>query len=67
MDSGLYVSLKDKIASRPVVNSLIGTPFIGASVLRNLKPGSAKYDTKNPQNNYRLTTFAQNIQLSCYS
>jgi hypothetical protein len=62
MDSGLYVSLKDKIASRPVVKSLIGTPFIGASVLRNYKPGGARYDSKNPQNNYRLTTFAQNIQ-----
>jgi hypothetical protein len=62
MDSGLYVSLKDKIASQPVVKSLIGTPFIGASVLRNYKPGGARYDTKNPQNNYRLTTFAQNIQ-----
>ncbi len=62
MDSGLFVSLKDKMASRPLVKGLIGSPFIGASVLRNLKPGSAHYDTKNTQNNYRLTTFAQNIE-----
>lgn len=62
IDSGLFVSLKDKIASRPVVKNLIGTPFTGASVLRNKKPGSATYDTKNPESNYRLTTFAENIQ-----
>lgn len=62
MDSGLFVSLKDKIASRPVVKNLIGTPFIGASVLRNLKPGSARYKPGDPQNNYRLTTFADNVK-----
>jgi hypothetical protein len=62
IDSGLWVSLKDKIAQRPVVASLIGTPFVGASVLRNKKPGSVNYDAKNPESNRRLTTFAQNIE-----
>ena len=62
MDSGLFVSLKDKIARRPVVANLIGTPFAGASVLRNKKPGSANYDTKNPESNRRLTTFAENVK-----
>jgi Family of unknown function (DUF5696) len=61
-DTGLFVSLKDKIASRPVVANLIGTPFAGASVLRNKKPGSANYDTKNPASNRRLATFAQNVE-----
>ncbi|MGO9262883.1 MAG: DUF5696 domain-containing protein [Bryobacteraceae bacterium] len=62
MDSGLFVSLKEKIAQRPVVGNLIGHPFIGASVLRNKRPGAATYDTKNPDSNRRLTTFEQNIQ-----
>ena len=62
MDSGLFVGLKTKIAQKPVVQSLIGTPFVGASVLRNKKPGSVNYDTKNPTANRRLTTFAENIQ-----
>jgi hypothetical protein len=62
MDSVLYVSLKDKIAHNAVVKNLIGSPLMGASVLRNLKPGSANYNTKNPESNYRLTTFAENIQ-----
>ena len=62
MDSGLFVSLKEKIAARPLVRNLIGNPFIGASVLRNKKPGAATYDAKNPESNRRLTTFEQNIQ-----
>jgi Family of unknown function (DUF5696) len=61
IDAGLFLSLKDKIAQRPVVASLIGTPFTGLSVLRNKKPGSVNYDTKNPATNRRLSTFAQNI------
>ena len=62
MDSGLYVSLKDKIAQRPVVANLIGRPVVGLRVLKNVKEGSAEYDPKDPANNYRLVTFAQNIQ-----
>ncbi|MFL6446624.1 MAG: DUF5696 domain-containing protein [Bryobacteraceae bacterium] len=62
MDSGLYVSLKDKIAQRPVVQDLIGRPVVGMRVLRNVKPGSATYDTKDHSKNYRLVTFDQNIQ-----
>ena len=60
MDSGLYVSLKDKIAHNAAVQSLVGSPVMGVRVLRNFKPGSAVWDAKNPQNNYRLVTFAEN-------
>lgn len=62
MDSGLFVSLKDKIAHDPAVKNLIGIPMMGARVLKNVKPGSAEYDPKNHSNNYHLTTFAENIQ-----
>ena len=61
-DSGLFVSLRQKIARQPLVKSLIGTPFIGASVLRNKRPGAATYDAAHPESNRRLTTFEQNIQ-----
>jgi hypothetical protein len=60
IDAGLFVSLRDKIARRPIVANLIGGPFTGLSVLRNKKPGSANYDAKNPESNRRLATFAQN-------
>ncbi len=62
IESGLFVSLKDKIARNPLVENLIGSPFTGASVLRNVKPGGPRYDTKNPKANYRLTTFAEHIR-----
>ena len=62
MDSGLYVSLKDKIAQRPRVKDLIGQPVVGMRVLRNVKPGSAAYDPKDPSKNYQLVTFEQAIQ-----
>jgi hypothetical protein len=60
INTGLYVPLKDKIASNSVVKSLIGSPIAGASVWRNVKEGSAEYDLKDPQKNYLLTTFARN-------
>ena len=56
-DSGLFVSLKEKIARTPAVNDLIGTPQTRVSILRNLKPDSDRYDTKDPSKNYSLTTF----------
>ena len=61
-DSGLFVSLREKIARQPLVKSLMGNPFIGASVLRNKRPGAATYDAAHPENNRRLTTFEQNIE-----
>ena len=61
-NSGLFVSLKDKIAHNPVVKDLIGSPVGGLPVLRNVKAGSAEHDPSHPDKHYRLTTFAQNIQ-----
>jgi uncharacterized protein DUF5696 len=57
MESGLFVSLKEKIARTPAVNDLIGTPHTRVSILRNLTPSSDRYDTKDPSKNYSLTTF----------
>ncbi len=62
MNSGLYVSLKDKIAHQPLVERLIDQPVVRLRVLRNVKPGSAEYDLQHAEKNYHLTTFAQDIQ-----
>ena len=59
MESGLFVSLKEKIARTPGVAGLLGTPQMRMSILRNLKPDSDRYDTKEPSKNYSLTTFAE--------
>jgi hypothetical protein len=57
METGLFVSLKEKIARTPSVNDLIGTPHTRVSILRNLKPESDRYDTKDLSKNFSLTTF----------
>lgn len=57
MDTGLFVSLKEKIARTPAVNDLIGTPQTRISILHNLSPDSDRYDPKDPTKNYNLVTF----------
>jgi len=57
MDTGLFVSLSEKIARTPGVKDLIGVPQTRLSILRNMSPDSDRYDTKDPSKNYSLTTF----------
>jgi hypothetical protein len=57
MDTGLFVSLKEKIARTPILADMIGTPQTRVGILRNRKKDSDRYDTENPTNNYSLTTF----------
>ena len=59
LDTGLFVSLKEKIARTPLLGNLVGVPHMRASILRNLKPESDRYDTKDPSKNYSLTTFEE--------
>ncbi len=62
MDTGHFVSLRDKMAREPLVKELIGTPHTRLHVLTNFKQDSDRYDAKNPANNYRLTTFDQRAE-----
>lgn len=62
MESGLFVSLKEKIARTPLVGSLIGTPQTRVSILRNRSVDSDRYDTKDPSQNYSLATFEERAQ-----
>jgi hypothetical protein len=59
IETGLFVSLKQKIAGVPAVASLIGTPLTRFSILRNLSPESSRYDRTALEKNYQLTTFDQ--------
>jgi hypothetical protein len=59
IDDGHFVSLKEKIARGPAVARLIGTPHLRQHILRNYRQGAYRYDTKNPDTNYRLVTFDQ--------
>jgi hypothetical protein len=40
IDTGLLVSMREKIARRPVVQEVIGMPLIRSGILTNIKPGS---------------------------
>lgn len=56
-DTGLFVSLKEKIARTPELAKLIGTPQTRVGILRNRNKSSDRYDTAHPENNHSLTTF----------
>ncbi len=62
MDTGQFVSLKEKIAREPLVGQLIGTPHVRQHALRNYKPGGHRYDPNHPDRNYRVTTFDELAQ-----
>ena len=62
MEQGLFASLKEKIARTPSVKGLIGTPLTRLSILRNVKTDSTRYDSKNPEKNYSLTTFDERVR-----
>lgn len=57
MDTGQFVSLKEKMARTPAVTNLIGTPQTRISILHNLSPDSDRYDTKDSSKNFNLVTF----------
>ena len=59
MDTGLFVSLKEKIARSPVVGQMIGLPQTRIGILHNQSPLSDRY---NPTNHYELFTFDQRAQ-----
>jgi hypothetical protein len=53
-DTGLFVSLKEKIARKPILADVIGLPQTRVSILFNQTTASDRY---NPTNHYRLNTF----------
>lgn len=57
-NTGLFVSLKDKIARNPIVQELIGTPIIRSSILTNYKSDGARW-TRDSTTRYKLVTFDQ--------
>jgi hypothetical protein len=62
MDTGHFVSLKEKIAREPKVQQLIGTPHIRLHILRNYKAGGYRWDPSNPAVNYNLVTFDERAE-----
>jgi hypothetical protein len=56
-DTGLFISLNEKMARTPILANLIGVPQTRVGILRNRKSDSDRYDAENPTNNYSLSSF----------
>ncbi|WP_166437267.1 DUF5696 domain-containing protein [Niastella caeni] len=57
-ETGLFVSLQEKIALNPRVKQVIGTPIIRSGILTDYKAGSDRWK-RDTGTRYRLTTFDQ--------
>jgi hypothetical protein len=60
--TGLFVSLKEKIARNPQVADLLGTPILRSGILTDIKSDSLRYSTTQPARNHHLTTFDERGQ-----
>ena len=58
-DTGLYVSLAEKIARNPKVKDLIGTPITRSGILTDIVPDSLRFKKDNPSFNHHVNTFDQ--------
>jgi hypothetical protein len=59
IESGRFVSLKEKIARNPLVGRLVGAPVVHTSILYHVQPASSYYDGKDPAKNHQLVPFDQ--------
>ncbi len=57
IETGRFVSLKEKIARNPVVGKLIGAPIIHTGILSHIQPASIYYDKSDLSKNHQLVTF----------
>jgi hypothetical protein len=57
VESGRFVSLREKLARNPLVAKLVGAPVIHTSILYHIQPQSSYYDKKDPAKNHQLATF----------
>ncbi len=57
IESGTFVSLKEKIARRPLVGRLVGAPVIHTSILYHMQPASNYFNKDDPAKNHQLVTF----------
>jgi hypothetical protein len=57
LETGHFVSLKEKIARNPLVGKLIGSPVIHTSILYHIQPESSYYHKDEPEKNHRVVSF----------
>ncbi|MCY2950702.1 MAG: DUF5696 domain-containing protein [Planctomycetota bacterium] len=57
IESGAFVSLKEKVARSPMVGRVIGGPVIHTSILSHIQPESNYFDKKDAAKNHQVVTF----------
>ena len=61
VETGNFVSLREKIARNPLVGNLIGSPVIHTSILYHIQPDSSYYRKDDPKANHQLVTFDERV------
>jgi hypothetical protein len=62
LETGHFISLKEKIARNPLVGKLIGSPVIHTGILSHIQPESSYYHKDDPSKNHQLVTFDERAQ-----
>lgn len=57
LETGHFVSLKEKIARNPLVGKLIGSPVIHFGILSHIQPESSYYHKDDPAKNHQYVSF----------
>ncbi len=57
VETGRFVTLREKIARNPLAGRLVGAPVVHTSILYHVQPQSSYYDTKDPAKNHQLVSF----------
>jgi hypothetical protein len=57
VDTGAFVSLKEKIARSPIVERLIGSPVVHTGTLTHIQPESSYYNKEDPSKNHTVVRF----------
>jgi hypothetical protein len=57
IETGHFVSLKEKIARNPLVGRLIGSPVVHLGILSHIQPESSYYHKDDPAKNHQFVSF----------
>lgn len=57
IETGHFVSLKEKIARNPLVAKLVGSPVVHTGILTHIQPESSYYHKDDPAKNHQFVSF----------
>ncbi len=57
LETGHFVSLKEKIARNPLVGKLVGSPVVHTGILSHIQPESSYYHKDDPAKNHQFVSF----------